>query len=372
MTPRTRLALAFAALLLVLMYLFPIWKITLDAPQYPEGLGMYIWIDTVTGEKPQDLANINGLNHYIGMKTIEPDTIPELKLMPWLIGGLLVLGLGAAAGGKRWMLYTWVGLFLIAAVTGLVDFYLWEYDYGHDLDPTAAIKVPGMNYQPPLIGSKQLLNFVANSWPSWGGWAAFASLGIGFVLAVQSFLGNRKKQLTTQTSASARTAELALVGALMVGMIGCTPAPKPLVHGQDACAYCKMTLADEQYGAELVTNTGKTYAFDSIECLAAHQLEERVPPEDVHSLWVVDFQNPPHLLPVADATLLHSKDLSSPMGMYLTAFGPGITPQAVTHSFYGNLLTWDDVLDVVADKQPPPGAEGVPTVMHGAHDAMQH
>jgi len=91
MSTRSRIILGFASLLLVVMYVFPIWKITLDAPQYPEGLGMYIWIDTVTGEKPHDLANINGLNHYIGMKTIEPDTIPELKIMPWVIGFLIAL-----------------------------------------------------------------------------------------------------------------------------------------------------------------------------------------------------------------------------------------------------------------------------------------
>lgn len=372
MTTRARIALALAALLLVLMYVFPIWKITLDAPQYPEGLGMYIWIDTVTGEQPQDLANINGLNHYIGMKTIEPDTIPELKLMPWIIGVLIALGLGAAAGGKRWMLYTWVGLFLVASVAGLIDFYLWEYDYGHDLDPTAAIKVPGMNYQPPLIGSKQLLNFVANSWPSWGGWAAFASLAIGLLLVIEPFVGKRLQRAKEAKPVAEKGLQAAALGVLLFSVAACTPAPKPLVHGHDACAYCKMTLADEQYGAELVTKKRKTYTFDSIECLAAHQLEARVPPEDVHSLWVVDFQRPPALIPVTEAYLLHSKDLKSPMGMYLTAFGDGITPQALTHSFYGELLSWQEVLDVVAEKQPPPGAENVPVAMHGAPGGMQH
>ncbi len=183
MTSRSRILLAVASLALLLMYVFPIWKITLDAPQYPEGIGMYIWIDTITGEKAHDLQNINGLNHYIGMKKIVPDAIPELKIMPWVIGVLIVLGLAGAATGKRWLLYTWVAAFLVAAVLGLVDFYLWEYDYGHNLDPTAAIQVPGMTYQPPLIGSKKLLNFTAHSWPALGGLAAFASLAVGLALA---------------------------------------------------------------------------------------------------------------------------------------------------------------------------------------------
>ena len=205
MSTRSRILLALASLLLVLMYLFPIWKIALDAPQYPEGIGMFIWIDTVTGEKEHDLQNINGLNHYIGMQRIEPDTIPELKIMPWVIGLLLALGLLAAASGKRWLLYTWVALFLIAAVTGMVDFYLWEYDYGHNLDPTAAIRIPGMVYQPPLIGSKQLLNFNASSWPYIGGWAAFASMALGLVVAFLEFrAGKRDKHAAVTEPATAR------------------------------------------------------------------------------------------------------------------------------------------------------------------------
>lgn len=182
MQPRSRLLLALASLALLLMYVTPIWKITLDAPQYPEGIGMYIRINDITGIKPNDLHNINGLNHYIGMQEIVPDAIPELTWMPWLIAGLIVLGLLAAGTGSRRLLYLWTALFVVLAVAGMVDFYLWEYDYGHNLNPHAAIKVPGMTYQPPLIGSKQLLNFTANSWPNVGGWVAVFSALTGVVL----------------------------------------------------------------------------------------------------------------------------------------------------------------------------------------------
>ena len=81
----------------------------------------------------------------------------------------------------------WVGVFLIGSVAGLVDFWLWSYDYGHNLDPTAAIQVPGMTYQPPLIGSKQLLNFVATSWPGLGGLAAMVSVGTGSLVAIREW-----------------------------------------------------------------------------------------------------------------------------------------------------------------------------------------
>ena len=180
----SRIGMAVAAALLGVPFLKPLWHIGLIAPQYPEGLGLYIWINQITGQKPQDLDSINGLNHYIGMKEIVPESIPELRFMPYLVGGLLVLGLLTALAGKRPLLYAWTGLFALLAVAGLADFWKWGYDYGHNLDPTAAIRVPGMAYQPPLIGAKQLLNFYATSWPAAGGWALILSLGIGVGLCI--------------------------------------------------------------------------------------------------------------------------------------------------------------------------------------------
>lgn|SRR5512139_4311157 len=180
----SRIGMVVAALLLGLPFVRPLWHIGLIAPQYPEGLGMYIWINQITGQKPQDLDSINGLNHYIGMKQIVPASIPELRFMPYLVGGLLVLGLVTALAGKRPLLYAWTGLFILLSLAGLADFWKWGYDYGHNLDPTAAIRIPGMAYQPPLIGAKQLLNFYATSWPAAGGWALMAALAIGVGLCV--------------------------------------------------------------------------------------------------------------------------------------------------------------------------------------------
>jgi hypothetical protein len=175
----SRFTLAAAALCLGLAYVTPLWQIGLEAPQYPEGLGMRIWIDTITGQQPNDLNSINNLNHYIGMKAIVPDAIPELRLMPAIVGALIAFGLVAAGAGRRWMLYAWTTIFLVVALAGLADFWYWGYDYGHDLDPTAAIKVPGLSYQPPVLGAKKLLNFTAHSWPGLGGLAIAAGLAAG-------------------------------------------------------------------------------------------------------------------------------------------------------------------------------------------------
>lgn len=176
-----RILMAIGAIALLGLFAFPMWSIWLEAPQYPKGseLGIFIHINKVEGSRPNDLDNINNLNHYIGMKRIEPDSIPELKYMPIVVIALVGLGLLTAALGRRWLVLIWLGLLLGAGALGMYDFWLWEYDYGHNLDPHAIIKIEGMSYQPPLIGSEQLLNFTAHSYPAIG----FGFIILGSILA---------------------------------------------------------------------------------------------------------------------------------------------------------------------------------------------
>lgn len=178
MNTKSKILTALASLMLLLTFFFPIWQIDLNAPQYPEGLGLRIWLNEIGGLKPNDLQSINGLNHYIGMQVIEPESIPELKIMPFVIVFMVLFGLYNAYAGKPILLKIWIGLFVVVAVAGLIDFYIWGYNYGHNLNPDAPIKVPGMSYQPPLIGSKQLLNINAVSLPAIGTYVILISLTI--------------------------------------------------------------------------------------------------------------------------------------------------------------------------------------------------
>ena len=192
MNKKSRWILAVGALLLIGTYIFPLWSITVEAPQYPEGLGIYIRINTVDGHAKNDLKNLNLVNHYIGMKEIVPESIPELKYMPPIVGFLIVSGLLVAWKGGKKTLYVWLAFFSLLALIGLIDFYLWNYDFGHNLDTEhAAIQIEGMTYQPPLFGTKTMLNFVTTSLPSWGGIAAFISIFMGYLAA---FLTSREKQ----------------------------------------------------------------------------------------------------------------------------------------------------------------------------------
>ena len=170
MSKTSRLLTLAASLLLAAALILPTWRIDLIAPQYPEGLGMRIHLGAIDGVRQYDLQNINELNHYIGMRVIQAADMPELRYMPWVVAALAVLGLGVAAQRRRGLLIGWVGALVTAGAAGMADFWWRTYSYGHTLDmDTAVIKIPGMTYQPPIIGTKQILNFTASAWPASGG-----------------------------------------------------------------------------------------------------------------------------------------------------------------------------------------------------------
>ena len=164
-----------AGLLLLALFKFPMWRITLLAPQYPDGVHMYIHVNKIGGKTPGTLQNVNILNHYIGMKPIEPDTIPELTYFPYFVIGFSLLAILFAILNYKPLYYVWLILLTIALALAVYDFYLWEYDYGHDLNDNAPMKFDDESFQPPLFGSKVLLNFVAKSFPHIGGYFIMGS-----------------------------------------------------------------------------------------------------------------------------------------------------------------------------------------------------
>ncbi len=159
------------------------------APQYPEGLVMKIWIDNITG----DVKIISALNHYIGMRHIEVSMFPEFGYMIYIVGFVIAFGILASIVNRRLMLTLYALLLIACGIGALIDFYLWGYDYGHNLDPTAAIVVPGMAYQPPVIGTKQLLNFTAFSGPDVGGWIFMISAILAIAVLIFEIYSSRKK-----------------------------------------------------------------------------------------------------------------------------------------------------------------------------------
>ena len=193
---KSKVLMIVGSLLLLGLFVFPLWNITLEAPQYPIPLGMDIHINKFVDTHEFDIKNINLMNHYVGMKFI-PETIPEFKIFPWAIGIMVVLGvLIGFFGNYKWFL-GWLVLMSLLGIAGMYDFYLWEYDYGHDLDPKAIMNFKNpdgtpMGFQPPLFGSKDILNFKAHSYPRLGAYLMFLGMGLT-VLAF--FIGKREEKL---------------------------------------------------------------------------------------------------------------------------------------------------------------------------------
>lgn len=194
------------SLLLLGLFKFPLWNIMLGAPQYPDPLGMNIYIQGIEGVEEFDLQNIDGLNHYIGMKTIpKPEDMWEFSVFPKVIIGMVVLGvvIGLLGFFDKLSYKYFLGWFLLMSILGILgmyDFNNWLTEYGSDLDPNAILKLNNpdgtpMSYKPPLIGHQKLLNFDVDSWPHIGGYLMFA----GMAMTVIAFWLGRKFSLKQTT-----------------------------------------------------------------------------------------------------------------------------------------------------------------------------
>jgi copper chaperone NosL len=327
----TRIGMAVAALALLAGYFTPLWQILMWAPQYPEGLAMQIWIDDITG----DVKVISALNHYIGMRHIEVNMFPEFAYMKYLLGALIGAGLIAAALNRRIALFAFTGLIYAAGAAALVDFYLWGYDYGHNLDPNAAIKIPGMVYQPPVIGTKVLLNFTAFSGPHTGGWIFMGAGVMLTVLSVWEFLKGRKAD---------KAAFLAVFLALAVPAYSCSAEPQAIVFGTDACHQCKMTIVDRRFGGEVVSNTGKVFKFDDARCMIDFLNSGSLSDRQVAYRLIVDFSNPGTLVPAPEAFFLRSSGILSPMNGQVAAFTNEDSLEAFKKEVPGIFLTWGELI----------------------------
>lgn len=180
-----RVLLVAAALCLVPTFFFPLWNLTMFAPQYPDGLRLYIYSHELDGGNGgQDVREINVLNHYIGMHDLQASDFTEFQWMPFVLGALALLYLRAAVHGQLAQLLDVVVISLYFSLFSLWSFGYKLYRYGHDLAPTAAVKVAP--FMPPMFGRKQLANFEVYSYPSLGSYAlgaAMALLVLAFFLA---------------------------------------------------------------------------------------------------------------------------------------------------------------------------------------------
>ncbi len=303
-----KILLLFAGILLVVSLFYPIWRIELDAPQYPEGLALTIHANKMGG----DVDIINGLNHYIGMKTLHADEFIEFTILPYIISSFALACLVVIFIKKKKALHLLFGAFVLFGVIAMIDFWRWEYNYGHNLDPTAAIIVPGMAYQPPLIGFKQLLNFGAYSIPDVGGWLFIVS---GLLMATAVFLIYLKTKRMKKQNIS-----VVVILALLFSFSSCQPKqPDAIKINTDNCDNCGMTISSAKFAAVLFTSKGRTYKFDDISCLLVYKSENNEKANGA-GLYVANFLKDNQLLPAEKAVYIIGDNVKSPMGGNIAAF----------------------------------------------------
>ncbi len=329
----SRLLLVIAAIGLVVVLFTPIWRIELDAPQYPEGLRLTIHAKGLQG----NVDIINGLNHYIGMKTLHNADFFEFTVLPYCIIFFAVAFLLVAVINRRRWLNILVILFVIFGIVAMVDFWRWEYDYGHNLNPNAAIIVPGMAYQPPLIGFKQLLNFGAYSIPDTGGWIF---IGVGLISVICLVMEWRKSRLEKKKNLTVNPAIL-LFSILL--MNSCNTEPQAIVQGKDNCHLCKMTITDPKYGAEILTKKGKVYKFDDVHCLLSFLQTKTLEEMQVKEIYVVDYTGNHSLVKVNESFLLQGDKIRGPMNGNIIAFKDKDSMKNLAAQLKGVAISWEQL-----------------------------
>ena len=329
----SRLLLVIAAMGLVVVLFTPIWRIELDAPQYPEGLSLTIHAKGLQG----NVDIINGLNHYIGMKTLHNADFFEFTVLPYYIIFFAAAFLLVAVINTRRWLNILVILFVTFGIVAMVDFWRWEYDYGHNLNPNAAIIVPGMAYQPPLIGFKQLLNFGAYSIPDTGGWIF---IGVGLISVICLVMEWRKSRLEKKKNLTVNPAIL-LFSILL--MNSCNTEPQAIVQGKDNCHLCKMTITDSKYGAEILTKKGKVYKFDDVHCLLSFLQTKTLEEMQVKEIYVVDYTGNHSLVKVNESFLLQGDEIRGPMNGNIIAFKDKDSMKNLAAQLKGVAISWEQL-----------------------------
>ena len=328
-----RIIVAIASLSLIAVYFVPIWRITLFAPQYPEGLIMNIWLNNITG----DIDVINGLNHYIGMRKISVAMFPEFEFLVYVVGFYILLGLIIAAIGHRKVLFWYIVFTMFGGVFAIYDYYRWGFEYGHNLDETAPIKVPGLSYQPPILGHKRLLNFDAYSYPDIGGWIIITAASLMILVWFFDWYRAHKKKAKFSTVVASTF--------LLLFLASCSAQPEPLKSGVDVCQLCKMGIADTKFGSEVITKKGKVFKFDDIGCMIRFLKTGVVEQKDIGQTVVINYERQNDFLDTDKAFFLMSDAVRSPMNYNVGAFS---SAEAAKKYFPGGqTISWNELFQKI-------------------------
>ncbi|MFP4074740.1 MAG: hypothetical protein ACLFVZ_11965, partial [Actinomycetota bacterium] len=184
----SRLLLLIAVGCIAASFFFPLWHIHLEAPQYREGLDLWIHGHKLeAGNDGLDLGEINSLNHYIGMQPVEEADFAEMDVIPFALGFFIIFGLRTVVIGSMTNLIDHLVMFSYFSLYALLTFLYRMYSYGHDLDQAAPINPDP--FWPALVGTKQIANMTQTSLPDVASYLLIGSL-LAVLLAL--FLSRRQ------------------------------------------------------------------------------------------------------------------------------------------------------------------------------------
>ena len=186
LSPLGRVLIVAATLAILPCLFLPTWTISLRAPQYPQGLEMQIHPTTVEG----DLSEVNILNHYIGMHTIDPDEFQEFRFIPFFILRFFALALLAALVGRMAVAALgWIDFVIFGAVM-LYTLQHWLYDYGNNLDPAAPLDFEP--FTPKFLGTTTIGQFEVTSMPAAGAVLMIAAGALGPLVLLYEWRRQRR------------------------------------------------------------------------------------------------------------------------------------------------------------------------------------
>lgn len=173
------ITLSLARVLLLVSMFFPFWHMELQAPQYPDGLFLTAYVSHLEG----DVDEIDGLNHYIGMRKLEDAASLERATAIWMIIAMVLLVEGAASVHSRWAVLLVLPAVLFPAGF-LADLQFWLYFHGQHLDPKAPLSSSVKPFTPPALGVGIIGQFKTVATVGTGWWLAVGASVLTIVALV--------------------------------------------------------------------------------------------------------------------------------------------------------------------------------------------
>lgn len=130
-----------------------------------------------------------------------------------------------------------------------------------------------------------------------------------------------------------------------INLLSCNTAPEPLKVGTDNCYFCKMTISDERFGAEIVTAKGKVYKFDDTHCILSYLKTKALPEANIKAVYLTNFNRQHQLLNTNKIFLLKSDQLHSPMNGNIAAFENTDSLKLMQQKFSGEIISWQSLLE---------------------------